>query len=160
MVYPEMAEVELAFNTESIPDVQTEISTSLNQKYFFASLHAGDKVGITAGSRGISTIVDVLRAVIKEISRTGASPYILATMGSHGGGTATGQKNILDALGIDTMSLDVPILTETESTQIGYLDDGLPVYCLNHALEMNHLVVINRIKPHEMLHLNLRQLFW
>ena len=50
----------------------------------------GQTVLITAGSRGVGCMVEVLAAVAAAVKDKGGRPLILPAMGSHGGGTAAG----------------------------------------------------------------------
>ena len=64
------------------------------------ALRPGHRVAITAGSRGIANIAVILRAAVEHLRRLGAEPFIVPAMGSHGGGTAEGQRQILATYGI------------------------------------------------------------
>ena len=59
----------------------------------------GQTVAITAGSRGIANIATVIRAAAEHFRGLGAQPFIVPAMGSHGGGTAEGQRGILESYG-------------------------------------------------------------
>ncbi|MCL6639879.1 MAG: [Fe-S]-binding protein, partial [Candidatus Rokubacteria bacterium] len=59
------------------------------------ALKPGDTVAITAGSRGISHIDTITGAVVAELQALGAQPFIVPAMGSHGGGTAEGQVELI-----------------------------------------------------------------
>jgi hypothetical protein len=69
-------------------------------------------------------------------------------MGSHGGATAEGQRNVLAGYGITEENMGVPINSSMEVTKIGETKEGIPVFVDKNALTANHVVAINRIKPH------------
>jgi hypothetical protein len=69
-------------------------------------------------------------------------------MGSHGGATAEGQREILAGYGITPESMEVPILSSMEVVEIARMDWGLPVLVDRHAVEADHIVLVNRVKPH------------
>jgi hypothetical protein len=69
-------------------------------------------------------------------------------MGSHGGGTADGQLDVLRHYGITEDSMGVPLRASMEVVQIGETPDGLPVWLDKYASEADHIGVINRVKPH------------
>ena len=69
-------------------------------------------------------------------------------MGSHGGATAEGQVALLAHYQITESSMGVPILASMEAVEIGRTEEGVPVFIDRHASEADHIVVVNRIKPH------------
>src|SRR5207248_6434989 len=78
----------------------------------------------------------------------GTQPFIVAAMGSHGGGTAEGQRELLAEYGITERALGVPVKTEMKTTVIGANSWGEPVYWDANALAADAVVSISRIKPH------------
>jgi Lactate racemase N-terminal domain len=69
-------------------------------------------------------------------------------MGSHGGATDQGQREVLANLGITEASIGCPIRSSMEVVEIGRLENGLPVYADRHAYEADGVVIVNRVKPH------------
>lgn len=112
------------------------------------AVKAGDRVAIAAGSRGIHDVGKIAGAVVDHFKRIGASPFVFPAMGCHGGGSATGQKATLEHLGMSEASLGCPVLSDIEPRQIAATSDGVPVYMDANACEADHLMVLNRIKPH------------
>ena len=47
---------------------------------------------MTVGSRGITAIDSITKLVVSFLREAGALPFIFPAMGSHGGGTAAGQR--------------------------------------------------------------------
>jgi hypothetical protein len=45
-------------------------------------------------------------------------------------------------------SMEVPILSSMEAVEIGRMSWGFPVHVDKHAYEADHIVLVNRIKPH------------
>jgi hypothetical protein len=88
------------------------------------------------------------RTLIEEIKAVGAEPFIVPSMGSHGGATAEGQRDVLRHLGISEETMGAPILSSMEVVEIDRLPNGLPVYVDKYAYEADAIVVINRVKPH------------
>src|SRR3984893_4316196 len=85
------------------------------------------RIGITAGSRGIANMPAILRACGQVIRDVGGDPFILPAMGSHGGATAEGQRDVLAGYGITRESVGMPIVSSMDVKQIGAVDD-LPVF--------------------------------
>jgi hypothetical protein len=109
---------------------------------------AGRRIAVTAGSRGIRDIVPVLRAAIRHLRRLRAEPVVVAAMGSHGGGTADGQRRVLEHLGIHESSVGAPISTSMDAVVVGRTPGGLVAYCDRVAAECDGILVVNRVKPH------------
>src|ERR1700736_4860859 len=63
------------------------------------------RIGITAGSRGIANMPAILRACGDAIREVAAHPFIIPAMGSHGGATADGQRDVLLGYGITRESV-------------------------------------------------------
>ena len=108
----------------------------------------GKTFGIAIGSRGIDRIPDVARSVVELVRGLGACPKIFAAMGSHGGGTAGGQREMLDGLGITEDSVGAPILCCAECKCIGNLKSGYPVYVNSLVDAFDLIIPVNRVKPH------------
>ena len=100
------------------------------------------------GSRGIRPQPPVVRAVVRELVAVGAVPFVVPAMGSHGGGTAEGQRGILSDYGITEDYLGCSIEASMDVVQVGQLEDGWPVYCDRIAFEADYIVPCNRVKPH------------
>lgn len=154
MLMPRMSRVVQAFPRPTVENFATAVAEEF-EKLGLKDLLGGKRVGITAGSRGIQDIVAVLRALIAGTRTCGGDPILLAAMGSHGGGTESGQREILDSLGIrDDVSgaLGAPIWTCAESVEIGETHEGLKAYMLKSALSVDVILPVNRVKVHTAFH--------
>ena len=60
----------------------------------------GDTVAVGAGSRGIANIDAIVKAAVGSLQDLGARPFIFPAMGSHGGATPEGQREVLAHYGI------------------------------------------------------------
>jgi hypothetical protein len=69
-------------------------------------------------------------------------------MGSHGGATAEGQRQVLVAMGITEDYVGCPIKATMDVLQVGVSANGLPVYVGKYAHDADAIIVINRVKPH------------
>jgi hypothetical protein len=79
-------------------------------------------------------------------------PFVVPAMGSHGGNTPEGEIAVLARLGVTESAMDVPIRSDVDVVVIGKLDVGVPIVMDRRAAEANHIVVINRVKPHTKFH--------
>jgi len=108
----------------------------------------GQRIAVGAGSRGIDRIAEVLGAVVATLKARGARPFIVPAMGSHGGGTAEGQVELLDSFGISEATMGAPLRPSMDVVEIGRTPAGEPVFTAREALEADGVVLINRVKPH------------
>ena len=105
-------------------------------------------MAITAGSRGIANIAAIMRAIVEHLQRLGAQPFIVPAMGSHGGGTAEGQRRLLESYGITEAPIGCPIRSSMETVVVGQAAEGFPIHFDRLAFEADHVLVCNRVKPH------------
>jgi hypothetical protein len=148
MNFPAMVRVKQDFNTNPILDIPEAVRAEIAKIKPREIIAPGHSVAVTAGSRGIANIAGILAEVVSELKKIGAKPFMVPTMGSHGGATAEGQTRILAHYGITEEAMDAPIRSSMEVVQIGTTSDGVPVLVDQNASQADHIVVVNRIKPH------------
>jgi hypothetical protein len=68
-------------------------------------------------------------------------------MGSHGGATAEGQKEVLKVRGISEETVGAPVLATMDVVPMGEAN-GIPLFIDRLAHEADGIVLINRVKPH------------
>lgn len=115
-------------------------------------IHPGMTVAIGSGSRGLARIAEITRAVVDELKRRGAVPFIVPAMGSHGGGTPEGQMAVLAGYGITPKTMGVEFRPSMETVLLGKILDGHPVYFSKEALAADAVFPINRVKLHTDFH--------
>ncbi len=148
MELPRMFPLRQKFAATSLEDPVTQTRLCVLNSSLGERISGGERVAITAGSRGIHQIVQLTRAVVDCVRELGGSPFVLASMGSHGGATAEGQKAILASYGIDESTMGAPVDATMEVVQVGETADGIPVVLNRLAKEADAVVLVNRIKPH------------
>lgn len=104
-------------------------------------------VGITAGSRGISNIAAITKAAGDWLRDHGARPFLFPAMGSHNGGTAEGQRAMIESLGITEEAMGMPIRASMDVVKLGTVSTG-DVWMDRHAFESDGVLILNRIKLH------------
>ncbi|HZG85925.1 lactate racemase domain-containing protein [Paenibacillus sp.] len=144
---PKMVKVKQTFNVSKIENLEQHLMQQVTS-VLAAKDVAGKRIAVTAGSRGIKHIDRMTRQVIDALKEAGAKPFIVPSMGSHGGANAEGQLQFLANYNITEETMGVPILSSMETVQIGVLEDGVPLYCDKLAYESDGIVVMNKIKPH------------
>ena len=105
-------------------------------------------MAVAVGSRGIAGLTSLVRAVLTEVRRAGARPFIVPFMGSHGGATAEGQAQVLADLGVTEASMDAPVLAAMDVVEVARSRFGAPVWVSTDLLSMDAIIVINRVRPH------------
>jgi hypothetical protein len=146
---PRMLKVKQKFDNTMLEDPIHTLREELSKPGAMETILPGDKVAIAVGSRGVSRIAEITHTVVQEIQRIGAEPFIVPCMGSHGGATPEGQRSVLAHLGIDEERMGAPIRSSMEVIELDRLESGLPVYVDSiTATQADHIIAINRIKPH------------
>lgn len=148
MAYPRMLRIRQTFDAPRIDGVAGTVERQLSTLNLGEQVQRGDSVAITAGSRGIANIAEITRAVVEHFKRLGACPFIVPAMGSHGGGTAEGQRRILESYGITQETMGAEIRSSMATVIVDRTPQGIPVHFDKHAYEADHVVVAGRVKPH------------
>jgi hypothetical protein len=152
MPYPKMVRVRQQFERPRVEDIAGQVKAALEPLELGRTIRPGQSVALTAGSRGIANIPLVIRSVVEFLKQLGARPFIVPAMGSHGGGTAEGQRAVLESYGITEAFVGAPIRASMEVVSLGSTPEGWPIVLDRHAAEANHIGVIARVKPHTGYH--------
>ncbi len=148
MTLPKMYRIRQKLDPPVVADVAAAVRAEIEKLPLRSRLKPGGRVAVTGGSRGVANIAAILRATCDSLKGLGARPFIVPAMGSHGGATAEGQLAVLARYGVTPESMGVPILSSMETVEIGRMSWGLPVLVDKHAHEADHIVLVNRVKPH------------
>jgi hypothetical protein len=147
-VFPQTAMARQTIPTPRVEDVAEQVERGLSGLNLDQQVAAGQTVAITAGSRGIADLALVIGVAVSRIKALGASPYVAPAMGSHGGATAAGQVKVLEGLGITEASVGAPVRASMETETVGKSRFGTPVHCGLDFTGADHVLVVNRVKPH------------
>jgi len=147
LTLPQMFQLHQRYPASRSLDVKSLLREGLDRKSLASQIKPGMRVAVGVGSRGITNLAEIVDAVLELLRASGAKPFIIPAMGSHGGATPQGQQNVLAEYGI-TPETHAPFNTSMEVDQIGTFGDGYPVVFSRAALEADAVVIINRIKPH------------
>lgn len=145
-------EIKQRFKGEKLTNIRETVRREMKKNKRLAAMPEKSRIAVTAGSRGIQNIAAILREVVSYLKDKGFDPFIVAAMGSHGGATAEGQREVLQQLGITGQTVGAPILSSMETIQLGTTPDQLPVYMDRHAFEADGIIVVNRVKAHTAFH--------
>ncbi|WP_049921755.1 DUF362 domain-containing protein [Halopiger djelfimassiliensis] len=147
---PSFARVSYEPSAETLSDPSAATRSEL-QGLALADLEPGSTVAVGVGSRGIHAIDEITAATVSFLEDRGFESVIVPAMGSHGGATPDGQREVLETLGITERTAGAPIDARMAVERVGTVDVGAtatPVFFATAALEADAVLVINRIKPH------------
>ena len=159
-VYPAMYRIRQLFDSSPIADVRGAIRERFAAKVASGDLDAprGGQTGrggspprraaVAVGSRGICCIHKIVAATVECLKGIGLQPFIVPAMGSHGGASADGQRDILNRLGVNEKTVGAPVVSSMDVISLGRLDTGAEIVISKDIAESDCLVVINRVKPH------------
>jgi len=139
--------VEAKWESRAVTDIAGETRAQLDA-VLSGSDWAKKRVAVALGSRGIDQIATVGRTAIEWLKARGAIPFIVPAMGSHGGATPDGQREILEALGVTENSAGAPIDASMETVELGRASDDTPILTSRIAFEADAVLIVNRVKPH------------
>jgi len=148
MAFPRMVRVRQKFEAPRVENIPAEVERQLASLDLSRRVKPGETVAITAGSRGIANIALIIKAACDHFRGLGAVPVIVPAMGSHGGGTAEGQRGIIEGYGITEEYTEAEIRSSMETVIVDRTPQGIPVHFDKHAYECDHVVVCGRVKPH------------
>jgi len=112
----------------------------------------GAEVAIACGSRGIADLPIVVARVAAWVRAQGGVPFLVPAMGSHGGATAEGQREVLESYGLDDASIGCEIRSSMDVVELPQGDSPVPVVTDALAAAAAATIVVNRVKPHTDFH--------
>ena len=146
---PKMYRVRQSFNKEHLEDIEGTVAREFAKAEIRAQVKPGMRVALAVGSRGIRNLSRIVKCVVDQLLALGAEPFIVAAMGSHGGGTLEGQLEILHTYGITQEAVGIPVVANNDVELLGSTSRGIQVYFDKLCLEQADLVIpINRVKLH------------
>ncbi len=149
---PVMYPARLHFPAPEVTDLAEAVNEALRTGGILDQVRPGMRVAVGIGSRGVARIPELARAVVEAVRRAGAQPFIVPAMGSHGGATAEGQRQVLADLGVTEASVGAPIVASMDVVELDRLPQGVPVCMDRNAYEADATILINRIKLHTDFH--------
>lgn len=145
---PSMVKVRQKFNAPVVENLEEALRSEIAKETVSSKIRPGMRIAVAVGSRGLAELPALVRITVEELKKRGADPFIVPAMGSHGGATAEGQKNVLENLGVTEKTVGCPIISSMEVVEVGRLANGLAVLIDKQAYAADGIVVIARVKPH------------
>jgi Domain of unknown function (DUF362) len=146
--FPNFFRVRQTFATPRVEDISSRVQDELRRCELDRRIAPGQSIAISAGSRGIHNIDLIMRAVVDFCKSCGGAPFIVPAMGSHAGATAEGQQSLLARYGITEVKMGCPIRSSMDTEIVCTAAEGFPVHFDRNAFHADHVIVVNRIKPH------------
>lgn len=148
MSFPNMLRIRQHFDAPTVEDIPAAVSEEITRLNLSARVKPGQSVAVSVGSRGINNIALITKSLVEELKALGLEPFLVPAMGSHGGGIAEAQRDIIEGYGVTEEYVGAPIKASMETVQVGQTEDGVPVFFDKYAFEADHVAVVGRIKPH------------
>jgi len=145
---PRFFRVRQHFKSDQIDDIASVVDEQIQSSSLSRRIKPGQSVAIAVGSRGIARINEIVAATVQSVRTRGGVPWIVPAMGSHGGATASGQTAVLAEYGITPERMGCEIRSSMEVREIGKTSQNVSVYFDAFAATADHVIVINRLKPH------------
>ncbi len=148
MRLPRMLEIQQDFPDRSLADVYQAVREEMDAADWVGRVPAGSRIAVGVGSRGIANIDTIVRGVVDSWRDRGVRPFIIPVMGSHGGGTADGQREVLAHYGITEAAMGVPVVSSLDVVPIGETPQGIAVSMDREAWEADGVMLCSRVKWH------------
>ncbi len=148
MSFPKVARVKQSVPQPRVADIPGTVRSLILGSKLRDRVPAGGTIAVGVGSRGITSIPIVAKAAVDALKEMGFRPFIVAAMGSHGGATPEGQRELLAGYGITPEAMGVDVRTEMETVTLGTNCVGLPIYFDRNAYGADGIVLLNRVKAH------------
>ena len=145
---PKMAKIRQEFERPRVEDLEKAVYQQLTRVFPDGSIKPNARIGITAGSRGISNIAEIVRCTVNYLRHRGADPFIIPAMGSHGGASAEGQKHLIEHYGVTEEACGAKIMPEMTTVSLGVTNEGVEAFLAKVANDSDGILLMNRIKPH------------
>ena len=120
-----MIRIRQRFDASSAGDAADAVRREFSRPEITQLVSKGDRVAVCVGSRGIFQIDKITLAAITQLKALGAEPFIVPAMGSHGGATPSGQKEVLASYGITEGRMGVPVDPSMDTVFLGRTDLSL-----------------------------------
>jgi hypothetical protein len=148
MSVPPLARIRQSIPQPRVVDIAGTVRRLILESRLRERVPAGGRIAVGVGSRGITCIPTVARAAVDTLKAMGYKPFIVAAMGSHGGATAEGQRELLAGYEVTPETMGVEVRSDMDTVVLGTNPVGLPIYFDKNAYEADGIVVLNRVKPH------------
>jgi hypothetical protein len=145
---PPMARIRRALPTQHLASPRLEVRQQLLDLGLRQKVSPGARIAITAGSRGLGGLIELLAGIVDAVKQAGGEPFLIPAMGSHGGSVAQGQAEILRLLGVTAQSVCAPVRATMETFALGQTKNQAMAHLDRFAAEASGIIVLGRTKTH------------
>jgi hypothetical protein len=136
------------FPDRRLPDLPGGVRDAMQATAWTQAVKPGSRIAVGVGSRGITNIDVIAKAVVDFWKSRDCKPFIIPVMGSHGAATGPGQADVLAHYGITEETMDCPIVSSLDVEPIGTTPDGVEVVMAKDALAADGVMLCARVKWH------------
>jgi hypothetical protein len=136
------------FPHRQLDDIPAAVQRELLSCELVSRLSPGARIAVGVGSRGISNLAEIVRAVVDFFTASGFRPFLFPAMGSHGAANAAGQANVLAHYGIGGSTMGCPVVSSFDVVSLGKTQSGIEAFAGKDAWASDGVFVINRVKWH------------
>ena len=129
-------------------DLSAAVHDELEKVLPGGSIAADARIGVTVGSRGIRDVATMARAAVDFLKGRGARPFVIPAMGSHGGASAEGQRQLIAHYGVTAEAMGCPVRADMATRSLGRTVSGIEAKIAEAAWDSDGILLMNRIKPH------------
>jgi hypothetical protein len=145
---PRFARVSQRFPRPRVKNVRAVVREQLQRPGCLDAVRPGMRIGVCAGSRGIANLPLLLAELVGALRDKGAEPFIVPSMGSHGGATAEGQTALLAELGVTEAACGAPVVSDMRTVILGRTANGHTVFLDAALAAADGIIPVVRVKPH------------
>lgn len=145
---PRIVRVKQNFPNRALADVPGSVSEALRSAGMAGRVAPGARVAIGVGSRGITNIDGIVKAVVTYWQEAGCKPFIFPAMGSHGAATAEGQAHVLANYKITEATMGCPVISQLEVVSLGRDANGIEAFLDKQAYDADGVMLVGRVKWH------------
>ena len=148
MQLQKLVQIRQNFPDRGLPDVAAAVRAQMESASWAAAVKPGSRIAVGVGSRGITNIDIIARAVVDFWKSRDVKPFLIPVMGSHGAASAEGQANVLAHYGISEETMGAPVISSLDVVPIGKTPAGIEVVMDRHAHEADGTMLLSRVKWH------------
>ena len=148
MQLQKLVQIRQNFPDRGLPDVAGAVRAQMESAGWALAVKPGSRIAVGVGSRGITNIDIIARAVVDFWKSRDVKPFLIPVMGSHGAASAQGQADVLAHYGITEETMGAPVISSLDVVPVGTTPGGIEVVMDRQAHEADGTMLLSRVKWH------------
>jgi len=148
MQLQKLVQIRQNFSDRGLPDVAGAVRAQMESAGWALAVKPGSRIAVGVGSRGITNIDIIARAVVDFWKSRDVKPFLIPVMGSHGAASAQGQADVLAHYGITEETMGAPVISSLDVVPVGTTPGGIEVVMDRQAHEADGTMLLSRVKWH------------